>query len=287
MTSHFDESTITGTRLMSGSDAMRLRNRTIASTPSIMPSSMLTSITCAPFSTCWRATVRAVEKSPALIRLRKRADPVMFVRSPTFTKRVSSTTVTGSSPARRRAGVVVGGTRGRLVRDPARDRLDVRRRRAAAPADEVHEARVGELGEDRRRLVRRLVVLAEGVGQPGVRVAADEGVRDARHLGDVGAHLLGAERAVEADEQGLGVAHRVPERLGDLPRQGPARRVRDRPGDDHRPAATVVGEDRLDREDGGLGVERVEDRLDEDEVGSHRRAGHGSRSCRRRPARRT
>src|SRR6266516_1531377 len=40
MTSHFEESTITGTREMSGSEAMRLAKRVIAATPSIMPSSM-------------------------------------------------------------------------------------------------------------------------------------------------------------------------------------------------------------------------------------------------------
>ena len=60
MTSHFEESTITGTRLMSGSLATSLVNRSIAATPSIIPSSMLTSMTCAPFSTCWAATDRAV-----------------------------------------------------------------------------------------------------------------------------------------------------------------------------------------------------------------------------------
>ena len=60
MTSHLEESTITGTRLMSGSLAISLRKRSIAATPSIMPSSMLTSMTCAPLSTCCAATVRAV-----------------------------------------------------------------------------------------------------------------------------------------------------------------------------------------------------------------------------------
>ena len=59
ITSHFEESTITGTREMSGSEATSFRNRSIAATPSIMPSSMLTSMTCAPFSTCCAATDRA------------------------------------------------------------------------------------------------------------------------------------------------------------------------------------------------------------------------------------
>ena len=60
MTSHLEESTITGTRLMSGSAAMSLRKRSMAATPSIIPSSMLTSMTCAPDSTCCAATARAV-----------------------------------------------------------------------------------------------------------------------------------------------------------------------------------------------------------------------------------
>ena len=56
MTVHFEESIMTGTRAMSGSAATRFRNRSIAASESSMPSSMLTSMICAPASTCWRAT---------------------------------------------------------------------------------------------------------------------------------------------------------------------------------------------------------------------------------------
>jgi hypothetical protein len=59
ITLHFDESIISGTRAMSGSAATRRRKRLIAASASSMPSSMLTSITCAPLSTCWRATASA------------------------------------------------------------------------------------------------------------------------------------------------------------------------------------------------------------------------------------
>ena len=45
---------------MSGSEATSLTKRSIAATPSIMPSSMLMSMTWAPASTCWRATLSAV-----------------------------------------------------------------------------------------------------------------------------------------------------------------------------------------------------------------------------------
>ncbi len=59
ITENFDESTITGTRAMSGSAAIRLRNVTIAFSESSRPSSMLTSMICAPFSTWSRATSSA------------------------------------------------------------------------------------------------------------------------------------------------------------------------------------------------------------------------------------
>ncbi len=58
-TSHFDESIITGTRAISGSEAIRLRNVRMACGPSIRPSSMQTSTICAPASTCARATESA------------------------------------------------------------------------------------------------------------------------------------------------------------------------------------------------------------------------------------
>ena len=59
MTLHFEESIITGTREMSGSEDTRFRKVTMAFSESSIASSMFTSITCAPFSTCWRATARA------------------------------------------------------------------------------------------------------------------------------------------------------------------------------------------------------------------------------------
>ena len=59
ITLHFEESTITGMRAMSGSEAIRFRKRVIAFSESIMPSSMLTSRICAPLATCWRATSTA------------------------------------------------------------------------------------------------------------------------------------------------------------------------------------------------------------------------------------
>ncbi|EWS64147.1 hypothetical protein Y695_02612 [Hydrogenophaga sp. T4] len=98
MTSHFELSTITGTRAMSGSPAIRFRNFTIAALLSSMASSMLMSITCAPFSTCWRATASACSYSPFRIMRAKALEPVTLVRSPTLTNRLPSPMRSGSRP---------------------------------------------------------------------------------------------------------------------------------------------------------------------------------------------
>ena len=192
----------------------------------------------------------------------------MLVRSPMFTNSESSSIVSGSRPGQAHRGHRLGGLARRGAVDDVRDAGDVGRGGAAAPADQVDQTCAGELREHLRHLVRRLVVLTEGVGQPGVGVARDEAVGDPRELGQVGADLGGAEGAVEADRQRPGVAHRVPEGLGDLAREGPPGRVGDRAGQDHRPAPATLLEERLEGEDRGLGVERVEDRLHQEQVGA-------------------
>ncbi|MCY1185965.1 hypothetical protein D9M73_267900 [compost metagenome] len=59
ITDHFELSTMNGMRAMSGSAAISLRKVTIAYSASSRPSSMLMSSTCAPDSTCCRATSTA------------------------------------------------------------------------------------------------------------------------------------------------------------------------------------------------------------------------------------
>ncbi len=107
-------SIITGTRAMSGSAATRLRKVTIAFSESSRPSSILTSMICAPLATCSRATSSAVAKSPLVISLRKRAEPVTLVRSPTLTKGISGVSVNGSRPDSRRSRGGSGIGRGAL-----------------------------------------------------------------------------------------------------------------------------------------------------------------------------
>jgi hypothetical protein len=85
-TDHFDESSITGTREISGSAAMRLRNFTIVASPSMSASSTLMSMMFAPDSTCWRAIARHASQSPAFSAFANFGEPVIFVRSPTMRK---------------------------------------------------------------------------------------------------------------------------------------------------------------------------------------------------------
>src|SRR6202012_5361502 len=108
------------------------------------------------------------------------------------------------------------------------------------------QAGLGEVGDVAGLTLWGLVVLAKGVGQAGVRVAGDVGVRDPRHLGDVGPHLRGAQGAVEAHRERLRVPDRVPDRLGYLTGQRPPGRVGDGARNDQGPAATALLEQRLD-----------------------------------------
>ena len=113
----------------------------------------------------------------------------------------------------------------RNVRDLARrnaahrlgDRADVVGRRAAAAADDVDEAGAREFADLGRHRVGALVVDAEFVGQAGVRIGAGQRVGDGGDFGQMRAHRRRAERAVEPDREGPGMAHRMPERVGVWP----------------------------------------------------------------------
>src|SRR5439155_2135574 len=120
------------------------------------------------------------------------------------------------------------GAAGRQPFDALRDRGDMVRGRAAAAADDVHEAAGGELVEVPAGLIRLLVVLTEGIWQAGIRVAAHVTPGDARELREVRAHVARAEGAVEADAERPRVRHRDPEGVNRLPRQRPAAAVGDR-----------------------------------------------------------
>ena len=161
----------------------------------------------------------------------------------------------------------------RLAGDRFGDRRDMVGRGAAAAADHVDQAGRGEFAEQLGHVFRALVVIAEFVGQPGVRIGAHERVGEAADFGDMGAHLARAQRAVQADGDRVGVAHRIPERRRRLPRQQSAGAVGDGAGDHHRQVDAAFGADLGDGVDRRLGVERVEDGLDQQADRRRRRSG--------------
>ena len=127
---------------------------------------------------------------------------------------------------------------------------------------------MGELFDDLGGFRRQFVVLAEFVRQAGVRVRGNVGAGLVRQLFQVRAQLAGAEGAVQADRNRLGVGHGVPERFGGLAGQGTAGGVGDGAGNHDRQFDAQLFEHALHGEDRRLGVEGVEDGFDQDQVGA-------------------
>ena len=270
MTDHFELSTMTGTAAMSGSAAIRRRKRVIAATPSSIASSMFTSISWAPFSTCWRAMSTASSSAPSAMSRANLREPVTFVRSPTLTNALPGGGITsGSRPDRR---VVAGRLRDlarRQAGDRGGDRGDVVRRRAAAAAGDVEQAvraptRRGPRPSPRasRRSRRtRSAGRRSGRRRRHGRRRASSTSRCSRSCfgpsaqlsptmsGSAWRMLCQNASTVWPDSVRPEASTMVPEMISGS-------------------ALAGLVEERLDREDRGLGVERVEDRLDEEDVGA-------------------
>ena len=152
--------------------------------------------------------------------------------------------------------------------DGGRDRRDMVGRGAAAAADDVDEAGACELADQAGHEFRALVILAEFVGQAGVRIGTHQRIRDAANVSNVGAQVLGAERAVEADGGGPGVFYRIPERFRQLPGQQAAGFISDGARDHHGYVDVTLFADFGDGVEGGLGVQRVEDGFDQQQIGA-------------------
>jgi hypothetical protein len=156
-----------------------------------------------------------------------------------------------------------------------RDGGDVLGGVAAAAAGDVDEARVGELAEEAAH-VRGLEVEArrgERVGQARVGVAGDGRGGLLRQLGEEGVHQVGAEGAVEADGEGLTCSTAFQkastvwaEIMVSPPRPTAAEIMM---GSEMLSAANTSS----DGDEGGLGVERVEDGLDQQQVDPAREQG--------------
>ena len=174
--------------------------------------------------------------------------------------------LSGSSPERRSFLSTTGTLARRHVLECLDDRPDVRRRGAAATAGDVQEAALREFPQDRGGVLRRFVVFAEGIRQPGVRMQAGVHIGDLRQLLDVGPQVLGAERAVQPDRERPRMGNRVPERLGGLAGKRAAAGIGDGAGHHDRHVHAIADEVIVDGEQRGLAVQRVEHRLDHQQI---------------------
>src|SRR6478672_3607141 len=99
-------------------------------------------------------------------------------------------------------------------------------------------------------------------------MAGGEALGKLRKLLDVRSQLLCPERAIEADGERARMTHGVVERLGRLARERASGSVGDRAGDDDWQSRAVTLESLVDGEERRLGIERVEDRLDQQQIGA-------------------
>ncbi len=178
-------------------------------------------------------------------------------------------------------------------RDPAHgigDGLNVRRGRAAATADDVQPAVLRpflQLGRERFWRFRK-TGRQQRVGQPGIRIGADENGGDGGELLHERSKLLRAQRAIHADAQERHVRNGIPKRLDGLARDTPVAaslNVSDRgqnrnlrfAGCDRRLGGAGTVRERFEPaflegfqngKERRLPVQRVEDGFDEQEVGS-------------------
>mmetsp|Transcript_34907 Transcript_34907/g.109132 ORF Transcript_34907/g.109132 Transcript_34907/m.109132 type:complete len:210 (+) Transcript_34907:2939-3568(+) len=138
--------------------------------------------------------------------------------------------------------------------------------RSTASANEVHEPILGPFAELRRHVRWVEIVSSHGVGKTSIGV----GVREAG--GDIGKprherpHLVWSKGTVEPDAQGLGVGDADPEGLGGLSGQGTTRHVDNSSGDDNGHFDIVLLEEHVDGEQGSLGIESIEDGLNEEKI---------------------
>ena len=134
---------------------------------------------------------------------------------------------------------------------------------ATASADDVDQSLGDILFHLHGHLGGCLVIAAEAVGESCIGVARDVVGGTCGKCLEVGFHLCGTERAVESHREDIGMAHRGEERVEGLSREGAPSGI----GDGHREhdgqALAHALHYAFGGIDGCLGVECVEDGLDE------------------------
>ena len=124
--------------------------------------------------------------------------------------------------------------RGGTIADRFGDRADVFRRRAATAADDIEPAVPRPIAQLRRERFRRFRKTGrrKRIGQAGVWIGARKAGREPRHFLDVRPHLVGPERAVQTDDERLGVPDRGEKRSHRLSGQGAPGKIGDRAGNE-------------------------------------------------------
>ena len=134
----------------------------------------------------------------------------------------------------------------------------MRRRGAAAAANDIEPALLRKVAQVCRHDVRRLVEPAEGVGQTGVGIATAVDRRDLGQFLHVRAHLLGAQCAIDPDAQQWHVRDGIPEGLDRLAGERAPTAIRDRHRYHERHAPLVLLEILVNGEQRRLQVQGVE-----------------------------
>ena len=140
--------------------------------------------------------------------------------------------------------------------------------RATAAADQVDETLPGEFAENFLHFFRCLVVFAKRVGQPRIGVTRYERPGDAGQFLQIGSQFLRPERTVQSHHQRFGMGDRIPECFRGLARQGPTAGIGDRAGNKYgefKPRGIEVLKDCEYRR---FGVQRIEDRFNQNQVGA-------------------
>ena len=108
-----------------------------------------------------------------------------------------------------------------------RDLRDMFRRRAAASARHIHQARLRKFLQQARRDRPGFVEarIAHRIRQTRIRIARHIGVAELRQIGDIRPHQRRAQRAVQSEREWPRMTQRVPESLDGLSRQDATRRV--------------------------------------------------------------
>ena len=161
----------------------------------------------------------------------------------------------------------------RLAFERFGDRRDVLGRVAAAAAGNIDQPSSRKVAQITGHVLRAQIEPGrrKRIRQTGIRIARDRHVRLLRELLQERIHQIGTERAVEPHRQRLHVLHRVPERLGGLRGDHRLAAAPHRRRDHHRQFLAVLIEHLADGDQRRLGVQRVEDRLDQKQVRRRRR----------------